>query len=103
METLLLHTSLVYWSGWRVSIGGKPAATCREMVQDTFSYFPRAMRDADVRALTQCLVHHTVTLSEADKSGNLVFGRVCRKIKVQPDALKPHRCVFGYPEGAANI
>ena len=69
----------------------------------TFSYSPRAMRDADVRTLTQRLVHDTVTFSEADKSDNLVFGGVCRKIKVQPDALKPNRCVFGYPERAAKI
>lgn len=77
--------------------------TRRELVSHTVSYSPRAMRDADVRTLTQRLVHDTVTFSEADKSGNLVFGRVCRKIKVQPDALKPNRCVFGYPERAAKI
>jgi hypothetical protein len=54
----------------------------RKWFRTLYSYFPRAVRDADVRALAQCLVHDTVTFSEADKSGNLVFARVCRKIKV---------------------
>ena len=64
---------------------------------------PRAVRDADVRRLTKRLIYDTVAFSEADKSGNLILRRACHKIKVQSDALKSYRCVFGYRERASKI
>lgn len=76
----------------------------REMVPLSVSLRLNAvMRDADVWRVMQRLVDDTVTFREAEQCSKLVFRRVCGKIKLQPDALKPHRGIFGNPECASKI